>query len=141
MKKNLLILSILAVSIFITGCSNQKSNDEDTNITNDNGGVFTSDPSSINDTENNVENQRTILFFHADWCPICRKIEEDIIKSPERIPSNVKIVKIDFENSDDLRSKYGVNTQYTFVEIDENQNEIDQWSSISLNDLINKINQ
>jgi hypothetical protein len=46
-----------------------------------------------------------------------------------KIPAGVTIIKTDFDSSTDLRQKYGVTTQYTFVQVDSNGNEIAQWSA------------
>ena len=64
------------------------------------------------------------LFFHADWCPLCVNLEEDIIANLSDIPDEVVIFKVDFDNSDDLRSRYGVSDQTTIVSVDGNGDKI-----------------
>ncbi|HRF28833.1 MAG TPA: thioredoxin family protein [Candidatus Saccharibacteria bacterium] len=59
-----------------------------------------------------------VLFFHAPWCPQCRALHEDIKNSA--IPNGVTIVKVDYDSHQDLREKYGVTLQTTFVLIDDN---------------------
>jgi thiol-disulfide isomerase/thioredoxin len=56
-----------------------------------------------------------VLFFHADWCPTCRQAEENFIKSG--IPENLTILKVNFDTATDLRKKYSVLTQTSFVSI------------------------
>lgn len=58
-----------------------------------------------------------LLFFHAKWCPQCRELEADIKKGP--IPDNTTIIKVDFDNSQDLRQKYGVTQQTTIVRVND----------------------
>jgi thioredoxin 1 len=84
--------------------------------------------------------QKKVLFFHASWCPICNGIEEEITSDPTQIPSNTTFIKTDFDSSTDLRKKYGVTTQYTFVQIDNEGNELDQWSATNLDKAIAGIN-
>ena len=59
---------------------------------------------------------RVLLFFHASWCPQCRAIEEDILA--DGVPDGVTIVKVDYDDYQNLRAEYGVTLQTTFVEVD-----------------------
>ena len=56
-----------------------------------------------------------VLFFHAGWCPTCKRAEKNI--ESEAVPAGLTIVKTDFDSSDDLRQQYGVTVQHTFVQI------------------------
>lgn len=58
-----------------------------------------------------------VLFFHASWCPKCRALEEDILASD--IPDNFTVFKVDFDNSNELRQRYGVTLQTTIVYVDD----------------------
>jgi thiol-disulfide isomerase/thioredoxin len=59
---------------------------------------------------------RVLLFFHAPWCPQCRSVESDILA--EGVPAGVTIIKVDYDSRQDLRQRYGVTLQTTFVEVD-----------------------
>ncbi len=63
-----------------------------------------------------------VLFFHASWCPNCRALEKDIKAGP--IPADLTIIKVDFDNSTDLRQKYGVTLQTTVVYVDDDGTEL-----------------
>jgi thiol-disulfide isomerase/thioredoxin len=65
------------------------------------------------------------LFFHAPWCPQCRAIETDIEK--QGVPKGVTILKVDYDTNQDLRKKYGVTLQTTFVKLDSNGNKISNY--------------
>lgn len=67
----------------------------------------------------------SILFFHAAWCPECRAFEQAIESSG--VPEGVQILKVDYDSSQDLRSKYGVTVQTTFVRIDSDGNLLSRW--------------
>lgn len=59
-----------------------------------------------------------IIFFHAPWCFQCREIEKDIKANLGKIPAGVTIFKIDYDSNQDLRKKYGVKLQTSFVKFD-----------------------
>lgn len=90
---------------------------------------------TLEDYQSNPQEYATntvVYFFHASWCPICVSIEKEINQDPDQIPDGVVYVKTDFDSSTDLRKKYGVTTQYTFVQVDGNGNEVKQWTSSNL---------
>ncbi|MGB4967648.1 MAG: thioredoxin family protein [Candidatus Saccharimonadales bacterium] len=93
---------------------------------------YNKDPSKYADS-------KKVYFFHASWCPICKGIDEEISADMSKIPAGVTLIKTDFDNSTDLRQKYGVTTQYTFVQVDSNGNETAQWSATSLQKAIDGI--
>lgn len=65
---------------------------------------------------------RVLLFFHAPWCPQCRSVESDILA--EGVPAGVTIIKVDYDSRQDLRQRYGVTLQTTFVEVDADGTEL-----------------
>lgn len=93
---------------------------------------YNKDPSKYVDS-------KKVYFFHASWCPICQGIDKEINADMSKIPAGVTVIKTDFDSSTDLRQKYGVTTQYTFVQIDGSGNETAQWSATSLQKAIDGI--
>ena len=93
---------------------------------------YNKDPSKYADS-------KKVYFFHASWCPICQGIDKEINADMSKIPAGVTMIKTDFDSSTDLRQKYGVTTQYTFVQVDGNGNETAQWSATSLDKAIDGI--
>lgn len=94
---------------------------------------------SLADFESNKDsynNQKKVYFFHAGWCPICKSIDEDITSDTSQIPDGTTFIKTDFDTSTNLRKKYGVTTQYSFVQVDNDGNEIAQWSATNLDKAI-----
>lgn len=84
-------------------------------------GIYTEyDSSLLGKTDN------TVLFFHASWCPPCRSADASIKSSG--VSDNLSILKVDFDNSSELRQKYGVTSQHTFVQVDSEGNLINKWS-------------
>ena len=58
-----------------------------------------------------------VLFFHASWCPQCRKLEQSIREGT--IPAGVVIIKVDYDSNQALRRQYGVTIQTTLVRVDD----------------------
>lgn len=91
------------------------------------------------------ENKTRILFFYADWCPICRPVDRDIKDNLDKIPDDISIIKVNYndqftdEDEKKLAAKYGVTYQHTFVRIDTAGNEIEKWNGGSFEDLLKRI--
>lgn len=69
---------------------------------------------------------KTILFFYAPWCPECRGFDQAIKAST--VPGGTQILKVDYDSSTDLKKKYGVTIQTTFVRVDENGEKVKLWT-------------
>lgn len=64
------------------------------------------------------DNKKVVLFFHAKRCPSCRSLDKEISENIAAIPSQVKIIKIDYDTYADLKKKYAVRTQHTIIVLD-----------------------
>jgi len=64
-----------------------------------------------------AEGTDRVLFFHAEWCSTCKFYEADIKESG--VPEGITIIQASYED-DELKAKYGVNVQSTFVLLDKN---------------------
>ena len=71
---------------------------------------------------------KVVLFFHAGWCPTCQKADKNLTSDPASIPAGLTVVKTDFDTEQDLRQKYGVGVQHTFVQIDASGAQLAKWS-------------
>lgn len=67
----------------------------------------------------------TILFFYASWCPECRAFDEAIRES--NLQPGVQILKVNYDTATDLRQKYGVTLQSSFVSVNDNGEKIVYW--------------
>ncbi len=74
------------------------------------------------------EGERNVLFFHADWCPDCYQTNKNLISEKDNIPKNLAIYKLNYDTETELKQKYGVTYQHTFVQVDENGNMLKKWS-------------
>ncbi len=67
----------------------------------------------------------TVLDFSAPWCPSCRALDANLQQAT--IPSDLTILKVDYDSAKDLKKKYGVVTQHTLVQVDADGNQIAKW--------------
>ena len=83
---------------------------------------------------------KVVLFFKASWCPSCKAVDADIVSRLGDIPYNTTILKVDYDTATDLKKKYGVTYQHTFVQVDAQGNQITKWSgSPSLSDVVKNV--
>ncbi len=69
----------------------------------------------------------TVLFFAASWCPTCREADKNLTAAQDDLPAGLTVVKVDYDSATDLRQKYGVTVQHTFVQVDADGNELAKW--------------
>lgn len=90
---------------------------------------------------------KRVLFFYADWCPTCRPVNEELETNQDKIPDDVRIIRVNYNDSEtdqvekDLAKKYGITYQHTFVLIDSEGNEVKKWNGGSLRDIITNIEE
>lgn len=70
-----------------------------------------------------------VLFFRASWCPTCVGLDKDIKANLEKIPSGLTILDVNYDNSAELKKKYGVTYQHTFVQVNKDGTLIKKWSA------------
>lgn len=80
----------------------------------------------------------TVLFFNASWCPTCKAAREDFTKNQMAL-EGVNLILVDYDNSDDLQKKYGVTYQHTFVQIDGEGNALSTWNGGGTEELLGSI--
>lgn len=74
-------------------------------------------------------NGKPVIFFHAVWCPTCQAAEADFRANFDKVPENVTILKTDYDTSKELKQKYNVVYQDTFVQVDNQGKEVTKWGS------------
>lgn len=81
-------------------------------------------------------NQKFALFFHADWCPICKDLKEKINNElSEGRLQNMIILEADYDQEEQLKEQYGIVYQTTIVLFDESGNIADKIIGGNVNDL------
>lgn len=71
-----------------------------------------------------AQNGTVVLFFHANWCPSCRSLENDINANLGSIPADTHILKLDYDTQTELKKKYGVVRQHTLVVVNADGSEV-----------------
>ena len=74
----------------------------------------------------NAEKGKVVLFFSASWCPTCQEANKNLNASAA--PDGLTLLKLDYDNSNDLKKKYGVTYQHTYVQVDKNGKLLKKWS-------------
>ncbi len=59
--------------------------------------------------------KKVVLFFHAPWCPSCKSADTNL--SEETLLSDTIVFKTDYDSNVELKKKYGVTYQHTFVSL------------------------
>jgi len=81
-----------------------------------------------------------VLFFRASWCPTCIAVDKDIKANLNAIPESLTILDVNYDKLTELKKKYGVTYQHTFVQVDVKGNLIKKWSgSPTLVSLVSEI--
>jgi thiol-disulfide isomerase/thioredoxin len=68
-----------------------------------------------------------VYYFAASWCPDCREDYEDLKANLYRLPANLTVVFVDFDNAADLKRRYGVPIQDVFVQINAKGDKLKLW--------------
>ena len=79
-----------------------------------------------------------VLFFHAGWCPTCKSADKDFTSRIGEIPSNLVVVKVDYDTEKDLKKKYNVTYQHTFVQVDAEGMAVTTWNGGDLDEVLSK---
>ena len=58
-----------------------------------------------------------VYYFAATWCPDCQVTYKDLKANFAKLPPNLTLVVVNYDKSSDLKKKYGVTMQHTFVVI------------------------
>jgi len=62
-------------------------------------------------------NEKVLVDFYANWCGPCKMIAPEL----ERAESDIKVVKVDVDEFEDLAREYGVMSIPTLVLFDKGQ--------------------
>jgi thioredoxin 1 len=89
--------------------------------------------------EEQSKGQKVVLFFWASWCPYCKAADSAFKANLDKIPEGVSLLKTNYDTEKELKTKYGVTYQHTFVQIDGQGNMITKWNSGDVDLLIKNI--
>ncbi|MFC1653855.1 thioredoxin family protein [Patescibacteria group bacterium] len=85
------------------------------------------------------QDKRRILFFHASWCPTCKVADKDITSNLNKIPEDVVVFKTNYDTEKDLKQKHDITYQHTFVQVDEDGNQITKWTGGNTKEILENL--
>lgn len=88
---------------------------------------------------NAVKHQKRVLFFRAAWCGSCQDAEAELSKVTADIPTDVTVFDVNFDTAVELKRKYDVVVQHTFVQVDSQGNVITTWVGGGVDQLREKL--
>lgn len=94
------------------------------------------------ETLDQAAGKRRVLYFYANWCPTCGPIDAELKANSSKIPQDLKVIRINYNDSDtdqeekDLAKKYNITYQHTFVLIDSSGKEVKKWNGGGLNEIV-----
>ena len=84
----------------------------------------------------NAKDKKRVYYFHAPWCPVCVPTDKEFLANLDKIPEDVMLFKTDYDTSTDLKKKYSITYQHTFVQVDSAGEEINKWNGGGIAELI-----
>jgi thiol-disulfide isomerase/thioredoxin len=85
-----------------------------------------------------AKTEPVVLFFYASWCPSCRAAKSDIESNLDKL-EGITLLLVDYDKSADLKRKYGVTYQDTYVQIDSDGKKITLWNGGKTNELLKNV--
>lgn len=89
--------------------------------------------------------KKRVLFFYANWCPICAPVNVEIQRRSAELPDNLVILRVNYNDSDTdeaeraLAQKYGITYQHTFVLVDSAGRELKKWNGGDLDQILDMV--
>ncbi|OIO53515.1 hypothetical protein AUJ46_04940 [Candidatus Peregrinibacteria bacterium CG1_02_54_53] len=70
------------------------------------------------------DGQTSVLFFHATWCPVCKRADTSLRGWYAGDDAFLTTYKVDYDTQKELKKRYGITYQHTFIKIDGQGNAI-----------------
>lgn len=83
--------------------------------------------------------KKRVFYFHAAWCPICKVVNEELTEKADQIPSDIVVLKADYDSETELKKRYGVTYQHTFVQVDAEGKKVTAWNGGGVDELVKRI--
>jgi thiol-disulfide isomerase/thioredoxin len=148
------IITVIGVVVLVLGggglfiASQQRSGSEDAMMKKSEDSMMKDDARYVEYSKTVLDNssdKRRVLYFYASWCPICRPADADFKQNSSKIPEDVVVIRVNYNDPDtdqeekDLAKKYGITYQHTFVQIDTQGKEITKWSGGQTDELLTNL--
>lgn len=96
--------------------------------------------STLNEAQALAAKGPTVLMFSADWCPICRADLKDMDAQGARL-GDITVVVVDYDKETDLKTRYGVTYQHTYVQIDAKGRKLGVWSGGGVDGILSHVDR
>lgn len=83
----------------------------------------------------------TIVWFHADWCPVCHATMVSLRARWPEIPPELNLVIADYDQEAELKARYGITYQNTYVQVGRDAEQLQVWNGGGVDGLIDKPRQ
>ncbi len=83
-----------------------------------------------------AKGKKRVYFFFAPWCPTCVPADKEFQAGQEKIPEDVVLFRTDYDSSRELKKRYAVTYQHTYVSVDDNGEAVKKWNGGGLAELI-----
>lgn len=92
-----------------------------------------------------ASDKKRVLYFYANWCPTCKPLDAELKANMDKIPAGVVILRVNYNDTDTdapdkaLAAKYGITYQHTFVQVDNQGNEVTKWNGGGLDKIVSSV--
>ncbi len=81
-----------------------------------------------------------VLFFYASWSPAGIATNKDVIDKKDKIPKDLTILRVNFDDVDAMKQQYGITEQQTFVQVTNTGELVKKWRGANtLEDIMQQI--
>lgn len=77
---------------------------------------------------------KTVLYFWAPWCATCSSLDLELQEGKTSLPNGITLLRVPYDEASDLKQKYAVTMQHTFVQVDHEGNLVTSWVGGSIVD-------
>jgi thiol:disulfide interchange protein len=86
-----------------------------------------------------AEGQRVVLYFWAPWCSSCSSVDLDLLARKAQVPLGVKMFRVSYDKEHELRQKYAITVQHSFVQIDQNYHSLQHWVGGEMDEVAERV--
>ncbi|MEX0895859.1 MAG: thioredoxin family protein [Patescibacteria group bacterium] len=89
---------------------------------------------SAHNQENTV-----VLYFWAPWCSTCSTLDHDLQDGIAQVPDDITLLRVNYDEETELKQRFNVVTQHTFVQLTANNEPITVWVGGEIEELVENL--